>query len=235
MKISINEKLIKRNLRIGQITSIASLAVLGLGLYLSFQTQIPLAISLSFVCLILGFVISQVGIYYGNRWGRSPRPDERITTGLKGLGERYTLYHYTTPVPHLLIGPAGIFVILPYTVGGTISYNDKKKRWHQKGGSLYLKIFAQESLGRPDIEVSAYKEDVEKYLRKKLNLTELPPVQVVIVFTSEKADVQAPDAPTPTLPISKLKDYIRKFPKETQLSMDTVKTIQVGLPEPTSE
>ena len=32
---------------------------------------------------LIGFIMTQVGMYMGNRWGRSPRPDEKIDSGLK--------------------------------------------------------------------------------------------------------------------------------------------------------
>ncbi len=116
-----NEKLVKRNRVAGQVLTIASLAILGLSLYLSFQASSQY-ISYSFLGLILGFILSQVGIYFTNRWGRHPRPDEIIDNSLKGLDDKYSLYHYVTPVSHLLLGPAGIWIILPYSQGGTITY-----------------------------------------------------------------------------------------------------------------
>ena len=64
MKIVTNKKLIQRNRKVGQILSIASLAVLGVGMYMSFQPQL---LSYSFLALIVGFMVSQTGIYYGNR------------------------------------------------------------------------------------------------------------------------------------------------------------------------
>ena len=77
------------------------------GLYLSFQTTNQLMVTLSFVALLLGFLLSQVGIFFGNRWGRRPGPDELLSAALKGLEDKYTLYHYSTPVYHLLVGSFG--------------------------------------------------------------------------------------------------------------------------------
>ena len=105
MRIISNEKLIKRNNRIGTYLTFGSLAVLIGGLALSFLAP-PQYISYSFLALILGFILSQVGIYMGNRYGRKPRPDESISAALKGLDDKYSLYHYMTPVSHLLVGPA---------------------------------------------------------------------------------------------------------------------------------
>ncbi|MEJ5201317.1 MAG: hypothetical protein WHV66_03700 [Anaerolineales bacterium] len=228
MKIISNEKLIKRNRKIGQITTFASLAILAAGLVASFSQNY---FNLSFAALLLGFVLSQVGIYFGSRWGRSPRPDEKLSQALKGLDDKYFLYHYKTSVPHLLVGPAGIWILMPYPQGGTIYYDTNKDRWKQKGGSLYLKIFAQEGLGRPDLEAQSYELETQKYLRRFLgNNIELPPIQPILVFTNEKTVVQSENAPMHALNVTKLKDFIRHQAKANPAPMDSIKIIQQALP-----
>ena len=105
MKIIKNEKLIRRNSIIGQWTSIGALAVLGIGMYISFTK--PDLFTYSIICLLIGFIMTQVGMYMGSRWGRSPRPDEKIDAGLKGMHSEFSLYHYSTPAAHLLVGQIG--------------------------------------------------------------------------------------------------------------------------------
>jgi len=75
-----NEKLIKRNTQIGKYSGIIAIVILGGGMYLSFQYQDLVIYSM--VALILGFVLSQVGIFYTNRFGRSPRPDQELDNAL---------------------------------------------------------------------------------------------------------------------------------------------------------
>ena len=231
MKIVSNEKLIKRNKKIGQYTSIASLVILGGGLYFSFSTTTSYSMSITFGALILGFLLSQVGIFYGNRWGRSPRPDERIIQSLKGLEDKYTFYNYTTSVPHLLVGPSGIWVLIPYPVKGQITYDEKKSRWKQKGGNIYMKFFAQEGLGRPDLDALGLIKDAEKYIAENLQNFEHPPVHAALVFTNEKVNVEATNAPLPTLPAGKLKDFFRKKAKEEPAPIETIKLLQAAFPK----
>ncbi|HZM21754.1 MAG TPA: hypothetical protein VFC02_08420, partial [Anaerolineales bacterium] len=142
MKIIKNEQRIKRNAQIGSWISLAAMAVLGLGMYISFtRTEL---ITLSLTALIIGFTLTQVGMYLGNKYGRSPRPDEKLDAGLKGLPNDYVMYHYTTPVSHLLVGPAGAWVILPYHQPGQVTF--KKNRWRLSGGGFlqsYMRIFGQ--------------------------------------------------------------------------------------------
>ncbi len=226
MKIFTNDKLIKRNKKIGQFTTIASLIILAGGLYISFQPD-PSLVTLSLAALLVGFILSQIGIYFGNRWGRSPRPDQTISASLKGLDDKYTLYNYTSPIPHLLLGPSGIWVLVPYHQGGKITY--EKGKWKQKGGNIYLRIFAQDGLGRPDLEVESQIDSVKRELVKKVGESDIPSLQPTLVFTNEKAEIDAENAPIQALPVKKLKDVVRKKPKEISLTQDQLTKLQQAL------
>jgi hypothetical protein len=223
MKKITNERLIKRNRLVGQVLTIGSLAILAVSLYLSFQTSSQF-ITYSFLGLILGFILSQVGIFYTNRWGRRPRPDEVIDDSLKGLDDKYALYHYVTPVSHLLLGPAGIWILLPYNQGGKITF--EKNRWRQKGGNFYLKFFAQEGLGRPDLEVSSNTSDLKRFLDRNLSENKYPPINAMLVFTNDKASIEVSEAPVPTLPAKKMKDFIRKTARDFPADMASITTVK---------
>jgi hypothetical protein len=229
MKVVRNQRLIQRNRRIGQIATILALVILGFGLYISFAH--PEQYTISLTALIVGFVLSQAGIYFGNRWGRSPRPDELLTGALKGLEDKYTLYHYVSNIPHLLVGPSGIWALMPVTVAGTITYDESKQRFRQKGGNLYLKIFGQESLGRPELEARYLLEDLNKFLKKTLGEDELPPTQAILVFTNPKAELEIEQSPIPAIPLDKLKDFMRRRAKEQPLPTKWVQAIQKSLPD----
>jgi len=235
MKILTHEKNIRRNARIGQYTSIAALLILAGGMYISFMYQSQVYIS--FLALLLGFILSQVGIYYGNRWGRHPRIDERLTTALKGLTKEYTMYNFLTPVSHLLVGPAGVWIIEPYYQRGTIVF--ERGKWKQKGGGLmlgYLKIFAQEGLGRPDIEAKADLDSLTDYLKKTLGEDQpLPAINVAMVFTDERVVLQVGESPTPAMKIEQLKEFLRKTAKQTPFSPAEAKRITDVLPNESVE
>ena len=228
MKIITNHSLINRNKKIGQISTILSILILGAGLYISFQNEF---VNLTFLALIVGFLLSQIGIYYITRWGRSPRPDERINIALKGLDDKYSIYHYQTPASHLLVGPSGLISITPAHQGGTISYDEKSGRWKQKGGNLYMKIFAQESLGRPDEEIKSTQKNLIKYLTKRFENLDIPEPQSILFLMNEKAVVQANNAPIPTLQQEKLKDCIRRKAKENPVQPVVYEKIREGLPQ----
>jgi len=228
MKIVTNETYVARNQKIGKYFLWGSLAILGVGLYMSFQPSLMLY---SYIALLVGFVTSQVSVFYTNRIGVNSRVDHKISAALKGLDNKFTLYHFATPVSHLLVGPAGIWVIMPYHQAGTITYDEKRNRWKQKGGNLFMKLFAQESIGRPDYEVKTAIEDLDRYLTQKLNLQEHPPVQAMLAFYHPNAETQAENAPHPTVLLEKAKDYFRRVVKENPVNMEEIKALQNLLPD----
>ena len=236
MNIHRNDRLIKRNSLIGRYAMFGGLAVLMGGMYLSFRYQEQFNISMA--ALILGFILSQVGIFYSNRWGRRPRPDELLDQALKGLDFKFTIYHYSGPTHHLLLGPTGIWALLPYYQRGTISF--EKGRWRQRGGGAmygYLKIFAQESLGRPDLEAAANVDNILAYLKKKLPEGMFPPdsplpVQAALVFTNSRVVLDIPedaDAPYPTTTLKGLKSVVKKVEKGKGIPLEKLKLIEDAL------
>jgi len=228
MKIIKNETLIKRNAKIGSWTSLGALVVLGLGMYLSFTR--PELFAYSLIALLLGFTLTQVGMYMGNKFGRSPRPDEKLDAGLKGLQNEFVMYHYTTPVSHLLVGPAGLWVVMPYHQRGQVGF--KKNRWRMSGGGFlqnYMRIFGQEGLGRPDIEIDNEIKSIRKYLLKHLDESEIPEINALMVFTSDDVEVDGEGSPVPVMKLKQLKEFVRQKAKEKKLSAETLNKLKTVL------
>ncbi|HMB23655.1 MAG TPA: hypothetical protein VKP08_12515 [Anaerolineales bacterium] len=234
MKTIRNEKLIKRNSSIGNWTSLAALVVLGGAMYFTLTQQELLTQTNLFtymlIAIVIGFTLTQISISMGNKFGRSPRPDEKLDMGLKGLPNDFTIYHYTTPISHLLIGPAGTWVILPYDQGGEVTFT--KKRWRNRGGSFlqrYLRVFGQGSLGRPDLEVEGDVQTLKKYLSKKMDESEIPEINALMVFTADNVQLDVEGAPIPTMLLKQIKDFIRQRAKEKKVSAETVNRLKAVL------
>jgi hypothetical protein len=221
MKIIKNEKLIERNGKIGNWTSLAALAVLGVGMYISIVRTDLFIYAL--VALLVGFTLTQIGMYMGNRYGRKPRPDEKLDAGLKGLPGEFTMYHYTTPASHLLVGPAGVWLLMPYHQRGKVAF--KKNRWQMSGGGFlqsYMRIFGQESLGRPDIEIENEIRGLQKYLAKHMDESDVPDIQPLMVFTADDVEIEGEGATVPALKLKQLKDFIRQKAKERKFPSLTI-------------
>ena len=229
MRIVLNQERLKRYLRIAKWASLSGLVLFFIGMYITF-TRDPSWAPWAFAALILGFLITQVGIYYGNRYGRMPRVDQILNRALKGVSREYTLYHYATPASHVLVGPAGIWVLIPKYQRGKISY--RRGRWRQSGGPFlwYLKIFSQEGLGRPDLEIQEEVAAVREALRKVFDEDEMPPIEPILVFTSPKAElVDVDDAPVVTLKPEQLKAYLKPKLKRRRLKPEVLKRIREAL------
>jgi hypothetical protein len=224
MRIIKNEKLIERNGKIGQWTSLAALVVLGLGMYLSFSK--PELFTYSIICLVVGFIMTQIGMYMGSRWGRSPRPDEKFDAGLKGLHSEFNMYHFSTPVSHLLVGPSGVWVLLPYHQRGKISF--EKNRWKMKGGGFlqgYMRIFGQENLGRPDLDAENEVQTLKKFLLKKMDESAVPEIKPVLVFTTDEVELDAGESPIAAMKLKQLKEFMRQGGKNRALTSEQVTEI----------
>lgn len=226
-----DEKLIKRNGRIGQWTSLGALGVLGVGIYISIQH--PQLFIYSLAAMIVGFLMTQVGLSFSNRWGRSPRPDEQLDAALKGLPSDTAIYHYVAAVPHLLVGPMGLWVLLPYHQRGRVAF--EKNRWRLSGGGFlqgYMRIFGQEGIGRPELEAAYQVESVVKELSRRLGEGTAPPVNAALVFSSPDVEIVPNDSSIPALPIKKLKDFMRQKVRETATPTPIIERVKQALPQP---
>jgi len=195
----------------------------------------PEKFSYSLLALIVGFFLSQIGMYYGNRWGRRPRPDEILDKSLKGIGRDHTIYHYSTPTPHLLVGPSGVWVLLHFYQGGKISFDNKK--WRQKGGGFiqgYLKIFGQENIGKPDIEAKNEVSALRKFLKKELPDLEDIEISTAAIFSNPSVTLETENSPINALSPKNFKEIVKKKSKENPLSESIVKILINSLPAPES-
>ena len=228
MKVVTNQKVVKRYQKIGNITLIASLVVVAVGFYFLVKSN---SVIWGAITMAVSFVLSQIGIFFGNRFGMHPQMHEQITQSLKGIENKYLLVHYEAVVPHLLIGPSGVWAIIPYPQKGKITFDEKKQRWIQKGVGGFAKLFMQEGLGRPDTEIKSYLKDINKALVRTFPDETPPKANAILVFTNPKAELNTDNASVPTMPIKKLKDFIRQQPKTNVLTDAQLEKLMASLPK----
>ncbi len=216
MKLVINEKLIKRNKTIGNVMSFVGIAILVAGLLVSFNPT-PTKTIISFASLIVGFVVSQASTFFVNRFARDPRFDEVIASNLEKLNNNYTFYVYSSPIPMLLVGPQGLWVPVPVSASGEIYYD---KKWKQHGGSFLLKMFGQENIGRPEIDVESNEKALRDFFEKYLPETEIPALNSVLVLMNPNASIgDVENAPTPIVDAAALRRYIRKIERKSEVEI----------------
>jgi hypothetical protein len=204
MRVTTNQKLIKRRGRLGMITSLTGIGVLAVGMIASFRQQI---IWVSLVALVLGFVLAQFGSYNLRRWGRSPRPDEVLAEGLKGFDDRYHFYAWTSPAPFVLLGPQGVYTITTRDQTGLVSVSGSTWKSRLSLGRV-LAIFAQEGLGNPTVDAQAQAAKLDTWIKGKLPDLNVE-VQPGVVFIDARVQLEV-DAPTvPVVDAKGIKKWLR--------------------------
>ncbi|MGH2582793.1 MAG: hypothetical protein ACRDFQ_07845 [Anaerolineales bacterium] len=211
MRIFTNEALYRRNSRLALITNLAGMFMLVGSVFILFNSN---RFTQYLLLLFGGIMLVQIGAYF-NRWNR--RPDLALNKALAGLGEQYSLYHFRSPVPHLLIGPSGVWILLPRYTRGTITFGGK--RWRAKSGLLAR--LGSEGIGNPVQEASLEAEAFDRYLHKHWSGGDLR-VQAALVFVDEQTDVQVSGAPLPTSPIKRVKQVVLKGDPKGKLDPETI-------------
>ena len=157
MVILRDDQRISRLRRLSQITSFLGMGILLTGMLILFLPDAENLIVYQLVALFFGWMLSQVGIYLGNRYVRDPRPDEVLDGVLRKVARNGRIYHYLLPAAHVLLIPSGIIVFTPKYQAGKISVDGDK--WKQTGLGL-RRFFGQERLGNPAREAALSVEAV---------------------------------------------------------------------------
>jgi hypothetical protein len=218
MQIYRNDNYIRRRSKIGRYSSLAGMGVLLIGLLITWFVG-PEGVALSILALIAGFILSQVGLYYANRFSRAERPDEFLSKALKGFDDRYILLQFETPASHVLITPNSCLVFTIKMQAGLIRYQNGKWKGAGRFRSLFLWL-ASDSLGNPVKEVGVEVDSLSRQLAKQLPEVEVP-LQPVILFGNPNAEVEANESPVPAVHAKKLKDWLRGPGKAGDLDSTT--------------
>jgi hypothetical protein len=157
--------------------------------------------------LVLGFLLSQYGNYNLRRWGRRPRPDQILETALKGFDDRYHLYSWSLPAPHVLLSPQGIYTLVTRDQTGQVSVTGSRWRTKMTLGRALL-IFAQEGLGNPSRDALEQAAKLEQWLQSSLPDFKAS-VQPAVVFIDERVQLQITDPEVPVLEAKGLKKWLR--------------------------
>ena len=221
MLVHTDEKLVKSRKRIGKIASFVGMAVLFGGLLFSCQAQpafqdgeTPSATAalVSWMSLILGFVLVSVGRNNSSRWGGQFPAHEVLANSLKGLDNRHRLYNYGPQLPadHLLLTPYGLIAFVSRPNFGEIS-NDGD-RWGRVGGlKKLLMYFAEGGLGNPTRDAVSMAEQLKKWLDEQMGegVANRIPIQTAVVFTHPRASLQLQDPVVPVLAGKDIRGFVR--------------------------
>ncbi len=216
MRQHIDSKKVKRNALLARILSFAGLGIMGLGLLISFRP--PYQINLVLGLFLVGILASQIGLPMRNRWDRRPRIDEILDGALKGLDQRFAIFHYSLGARHVLICPGGVFAVIPRVENGLIKYSDgfwtrttNKSGLFRRAGTRRIRGIEREIAAEVDRASS------------RLNLPFA--VRPLIVFLHAGAEMDVRGSPELATHLKKLKPSLRKLPKAQSLSQQQVEQL----------
>lgn len=213
MRIVIDTPHVESRLRLARTLSLVGVLILGAGLLINlFALEAverlgidPMVLSLAF--LAVGVIVSQVALYFANRYGARYRPDEVIDTALRGLDDRYVVFHHVKGMPpHVLLSPSGAWLLETRHQSGRVAWENG--RWRHDMPLKALRSLFGDGLGNPARDAAMGLEELKKTLHKA-ELDSLPS-RAVVVFVDPAARVEAEDAPVPTVHAAKLKGHVRQ-------------------------
>ncbi len=110
----------------------------------------------------------------------------------------------------------------------------KKNRWQMSGGGFiqgYMRIFGQESLGRPDIEVDNEVNGLKKFFAKQMDESQVPEIKPLMIFTNDDVEINAEETPIPAMKLKQVKDFIRQRAKEKPIGQIELAAVKAALPQ----
>jgi hypothetical protein len=215
MHVVVNQKLISTRVRIASAAHLTALAVFAVGLYISWSNPEPDAEQMiaAYAAIIIGLVLYNVGQVFLRRYGPRIRADEILVKTLKGLDRRYTLLGFpSTKLPdYILIGPAGLQVIVIRTQDGAISC--RANRWQRDAGAglkRFAALFGGASFGDPSQDVKNGIARIRDRLTKAgIAENEQPPIDGIIVFTHPAAKLRIDGCAYPVTGLKGLRSNVR--------------------------
>ena len=206
MKVVIDKVKVAHRAQNANTASIGGLVMLMAGVILPMILP-SLSQVISLGLILAGIAVSMAGIYQANRWVRKPRPEELLSKALKGLDDKYVLYHYPSlPCEHILLTPDGVVNLETINLAG--EYVFKGGRWKERMAmGRALRSVVEERLGDPTKSALA----IQRFLASKLaEVTgEQITVKPVIAFTHPDAMLELEaGGPVPVYTAKTLKKHV---------------------------
>jgi hypothetical protein len=172
----------------------------------------------SYVIMLLGFVLFNMGMQQVGKWSRNPRNDQAIDFHLKSLPDRYSIAHYAPVgkkrIEHVLVHPGGAVVITAKEVDGTIAQNGSK--WRRKGSGIRRFLsFSGPQLGSPSFETDEAIKRLEAHLAEQQIEVD---VEGAVVFLHPQVEFEIESPDYPVLHGEELATFVTRIPVEEPLS-----------------
>jgi hypothetical protein len=219
MRTTTDAEMVARGGRIGQLATFLGLVMVLGGLISSF-TQYRL---MTVFIIALGVAMYTLGTRGQEQASRQPLLINQLSEALSEFDDRYRLYNYMLPAPHVLLTPHGVFVLVLKGVDGRIRCI--KDKWlRDLGLRRILRFFTEESLGNPSKEATQDVEKLQKYIEEHATDVQVD-TSGVVVFLNPGARLEITTASVPVLPLRRLKSHIRKGSAQMDLPPEALDTL----------
>ncbi|MCS7324276.1 MAG: hypothetical protein RMJ86_02825 [Anaerolineae bacterium] len=238
MRIVIDERKYKRRALLSRVLLFSSIGLLLLGLVITlFAPQLGLLtpsntwlfFALYTLLLMGGFVLSRIGMHFGNRYLSPSRPDAVLRDSLKGLDRKYALLIFQGLTDYLLVEPGGVTVFVVRNQDGKITFRDGK--WKRRESLLRYWFGRDEPLGDPIEDLKEELARVSRALSDKLPDLKIP-VRGIIVFSHPRVVLDVEGSPFPVLRADDLKDYLRGAGRLKELPNSIQRKVRESLGAP---
>jgi hypothetical protein len=204
MKIVRHEAYIAKRKRTAKLLALVGFLMLIGTLFLALNPSLILP---SYIAMLFGFIIFNIGMQQVGKWSRNPRNDQVLDFRLKTLGDRYTLVHYADAggkrIDHILVHPGGAAVLVSREIDGQIER--RKGKWRRRSGGLRRFLtFSGPQLGDPDLDVANGIKALEQFL--ETNEFEVD-VTGAIVFVHPGTELEIEEPEYPVLHADELVQY----------------------------
>lgn len=215
MRVVINEAQIKRNRQISHILFFVSLAGMGVGFFYTWTADATsTANQISCYILPILMLLTLTSVRMANNWIREPRPKDVLAEGLKGLGQKYTMFHYLLPAPHVLVGPEGVFTLTTVWQEGHYKVDNKKWQGDKQFAGRIMGYLRQDGIGNPFSDATLHAQQIQRLVDKIAPDSGIE-VQPVIVVLNSTTEVELNDPLFPVLYAdSKQKPSLRAYLKD---------------------
>ena len=215
MHVVANQKLISTRVKIASAAHLAALGVFAVGLILSWSNPEPTTELMvgAYIAIIVGLILYNVGQKFLRRFGPRFRADGILEKTLKGLDRRYTLLVFPQlKLPdYILVGPAGIQVIVPRAHDGAISC--RANVWYRDPGKGLKRIgalFGGVPFGDPSNDVAKGIARIKERLEQAgIGEKEQPPIDGIIIFTNPAAKLRIDGCSYPVTGLKGLRSNVR--------------------------
>lgn len=228
MQVLSNDRLLRRESRIGGILLSVTFALLMLGLLLSLAAEgwvhlleplMPeaggwLPIAVTYAIVLVGMALYYLGNARVKRYGPQYRQDGRLSRLLDGLDDRYVLYTFLGKMlpDYVLVGPSGIFVIIARGQRGEVFCRDD--RWSIRSGAArrFFTAMYGSPIGSPSFDANQGVQQLQALLARELpDLAAAIPVSGLIVFTADDVKLRIERCSFPATTSRQLRKVVTKL------------------------